>query len=163
MILAVDVDYREDGSALAAGVLFAGWRASEADRIVLRRIETVQPYRPGHFFERELPCIEAVLADVGPPEIIVVDGYVWLGTEGRPGLGARLHEAVGIPVIGVAKTAFAGVPADAEILRGTSSKPLYVTAAGIEADRAKAFIRSMHGPHRIPTMLTLADRACREG
>ena len=61
MLLAVDVDYRPDGSAVASGILFADWRSGTVEATFIRRIAAVQPYHPGRFFERELPCILAVL------------------------------------------------------------------------------------------------------
>lgn len=164
MHLAVDVNYRDDGSAAAAGIVFAGWASGTIEDTVVRRIASVQPYRPGRFFERELPCLLAVLGDA-PAQLdtIVIDGYAVLGRERRDGLGAHLFRALNgaIPVIGVAKNRFADTPAESEILRGTSSRPLYVTSIGIGEEAARACIRSMHGPHRIPTLLAAADRACR--
>ncbi|TDR87958.1 endonuclease V [Enterovirga rhinocerotis] len=163
MILAVDVDYGTAGGAVAAGLLFDDWGAARADRVIIRTLDEVGEYRPGRFFERELPCILAVLEDAEAPELIIVDGYAWLGAERKPGLGARLHGLVGLPVIGVAKTPFAGTPADAAVLRGRSSKPLFVTAAGMDETLARARVAAMHGPHRVPTLLRAVDRACRTG
>jgi deoxyribonuclease V len=49
------------------------------------------------------------------------------------------------------------------VVRGTEAKrPLYVTAAGVGVDQAAAWVRSMHGPHRLPTLLKRVDRLCRE-
>lgn len=110
MLLAVDVDYRADGSAVAAGILFADWRSGTVADTVIRRIPKAAPYRPGHFFERELPCILAVVEALPVrPEALVIDGNVTLGADRRDGLGAHLFRALGgtIPVIGVAKSASA--------------------------------------------------------
>ena len=98
-----------------------------------------------------------------PLEAIVIDGYVWLDAAGRPGLGAHLFEALGgrIPVVGVAKSAFQGSPHAERVLRGTSARPLYVTAAGLDARQAAAAVGSMHGPHRFPTVLQRADALSR--
>jgi deoxyribonuclease V len=162
--LAVDVDYRADGSARAAGVAFAEWTADRPERVVLRRLDHVTGYRPGSFFERELPCILAVLDELGQlPGTVVIDGYVTLGEDRRDGLGAHLHRALGtrVPVIGVAKTPFRGTPAETVVLRGGSTRPLYITSIGIEAADARRHILSMHGRNRLPTLLALADRACR--
>ena len=164
MLVALDVDYRADGSAIAAGVLFADWSSGAGERIVIRPGADVRPYRPGRFFERELPCLLAVLDDVTEPlEAIIIDGYAVLGAERRDGLGAHLFRALGarVPVIGVAKTRFAATPPAAGILRGDSRRPLYVTGIGIDEDTARANILAMHGTHRIPTMLAAANRACR--
>ena len=78
-----------------------------------------------------------------------------------PGLGKFLYDALGgeVIVIGVAKTAFRGIPPLYQLFRGGSKRPLYVTAAGVHLDLAKDFIRSMHGEHRLPTMLKRVDRA----
>ncbi len=164
MHLAMDVDYRPGGGAVAAGLLFADWSSATATQTLIRRIATVQPYRPGQFYQRELPCLLALL-EASPirPETLLIDGYAALGPERRAGLGARLHEALGgaIPVIGVAKTRFHEAPAETEILRGGSLKPLYVTSAGLEEAKARDLIRAMHGAHRIPTLLAAVDRACR--
>jgi deoxyribonuclease V len=127
------------------------------------RVTGVAPYRPGAFFERELPCIRAVLAkNHWPLAAIVVDGYVWLGEQ--PGLGAHLFAALEekVPVIGVAKNPFREAAA-IEVVRGDSKKPLYVSAAGMAKEEAAACIRRMHGPHRLPTLLKEVDRLCREG
>jgi hypothetical protein len=96
-----------------------------------------------------------------PVEAVVIDGHVWL-RDGQPGLGARLHEALGarIAVIGVAKAAFAGGSA-VPVLRGGSSRPLFVTATGMNAHGAAELVRGMHGPHRLPTLLKRADRLAR--
>jgi deoxyribonuclease V len=164
MLLAVDVDYRADGSAVAAGVLFADWASGVIEDTLIRRVPSAQPYRPGHFFERELPCILAVLDDLpGRPEAILIDGHVVLGGARRDGLGAHLFKALNgaIPVIGVAKSRFRDTPVEAEIRRGNSIRPLYVTSLGISADVARHCVRSMHGEHRIPTVLGAVDRACR--
>lgn len=165
MILAVDVHYRSDSTASAAGVLFREWHSDTADQVVMHHVGQVAPYRPGFFFERELPCLLALIAKLDTrPDLVIIDGYVWLGADHRPGLGAHLHAALvgAIPVIGIAKTRFHETPPNTEIFRGLSSRPLFVTAVGIEADAAKNSIRSMHGPHRTPTMLSVVDHACRE-
>lgn len=164
MIVAVDVDYRED-AVVAACVGFDAWTdAATALEVVVRSDAPPAPYEPGRFYLRELPHIHAVLALLVPPlHAIIVDGYVWLGPE-RPGLGAHLHASLGgvTPVIGIAKTAFAGAEA-IEVLRGTSAKPLHVTAIGTDAQAAAAAVRTMHGAHRIPTLLGRVDHLARVG
>jgi deoxyribonuclease V len=90
-----------------------------------------------------------------------VDGYVLLGPN-RPGLGARLFEALGnsIPVIGVAKTYFQGSRA-ASVRRPGSDRPLFVTAVGVDLGLAAEQIARMHGPFRIPTLLRRVDQLAR--
>ncbi len=124
-------------------------------RCILRTIQSVMPYIPGEFFRRELPCLLTVLAKVQAPlNCVLIDGYVWLSAERKPGLGAHLYEALGrkTSVIGVAKTYFRGAPA-IEVQRGRALKPLYVSAAGIDTETAANYIQGMHGKYRIPTML----------
>jgi deoxyribonuclease V len=164
MLACVDVDYR-DGEAVAACVLFRAWTDDRAAAEVVERIPRVEPYQSGEFYRRELPCLLAVLGAVREPlEAVVVDGYVWLGDESRPGLGAHLHESLGrvIPVVGVAKSLFPGVQVARPVVHGASQRPLWVTTVGIDADTAASHIRSMHGPFRIPTLLKRVDQLCRQ-
>jgi deoxyribonuclease V len=162
VLLFTDVHYPEGGGARVAGVGASAWEqaAPSAERVVW--CDDVAAYEPGAFYRRELPALLVLLGAWGErPEVVIVDGHAWL--DGRPGLGARLHEATGIDVVGVAKKAFHGGEA-LPLQRGGSERPLYVSAAGgITAERARALVASMHGPHRLPTLLKLADRLCRDG
>ncbi len=161
MIACVDVDYRPT-ETVAAALFFRAFADAmpEAERVA--RLPPAAPYEPGRFYLRELPALLAVLAQApAPPSLVIVDGFVWLDV-GRPGLGARLHEALGgTPVIGVAKRPFRDAPA-IPVLRGASRTPLLVTAAGIDPRRAAEHVRAMHGAHRLPTLLRRVDRLCRE-
>ena len=80
---------------------------------------------------RELPAIRAVLTGAGRIDLLVVDGWVRLGRDGRPGLGAHVHAWLGAPVIGVAKTAFHTASHAVEVRRGRARRPSSVTAVGI--------------------------------
>lgn len=162
MIACVDAAYR-DSEAVAACVLLHSWTDGVSAGEIVRTVAPVEDYRPGEFYLRELPCILALLRQVRePPHAVVVDGYVWLA-EGRPGLGARLYESLGrsTAVVGVAKSRFAGATGAVPVMRGRSARPLYVSAAGIEVEQAAHHILMMHGAHRIPTLLKLADRLSR--
>lgn len=164
MILAVDVDYR-DSQASIAGLAFRHWQAARAEAVFHSVGEGAEDYIPGQFYLRELPCILQLLAEHHlSPDAIVIDGYVDLGDESRPGLGRHLFNALEgrIPVIGVAKTPFDNTNRESEIRRGNSQRPLYVTSAGIRLERAKRYILSMHGNHRLPTLLREVDRECRK-
>lgn len=166
MIACVDVAYR-DHHADAGCVVLGHWQDATPQYTRAARIDHVAPYESGSFYCRELPCLLAVLQRLPAlPEIVVIDGYVWLSAQRKPGLGAHLHAALGhaCAVVGVAKTAFVGIcgsPLAASVLRGSSGKPLYVTSAGIALGYAAQAVRSMHGAHRIPTALRLADRLAR--
>jgi deoxyribonuclease V len=124
----------------------------------VRSSEPPADYTPGKFYQRELPYLLRVLAGVAA-EAVIIDGNVWL-TDHAPGLGARLHDAIGVPVVGVAKNPFRGAPAIA-VVRGHSAKPLHVTAVGIAAELAADHVRAMHGEFRIPTLLKRADSLAR--
>lgn len=163
-IAVLDVAYAADAAGVGC-VLADGWAAASA-RAEIRRCFTGVPaaYMPGEFYKRELPLLRAVIAELVPqPAVVVIDGYVWLGHDRAPGLGARLFEMLrsAIPVIGVAKTRYRDDTWSAQVRRGKSLRPLYVTAAGLDDPDAAALISAMHGAHRIPTLLRQADRAAR--
>lgn len=163
MILAVDVDYGEQG-ALVAGVLFKEWFEEKAEKILYTEINKVNEYKSGEFYRRELPCILSLIEEHKlKPSVIVIDGYVSLGEKSCPGLGKYLYDALNgeTKIIGVAKKPYKDTPYNTNLLRGKSSKPLYVTTVGVELDVAKGHIKSMHGKNRIPSLLKLADTACR--
>jgi deoxyribonuclease V len=165
VILAVDVAYTDPG-ANAAGILFERWDSETIARRLVVRIDSVADYVPGQFYRRELPCIERLLAEIKEPlEAIVIDGYVELGADRMPGLGRHLWGAIcgQTPIIGVAKTAFAGTPDSATILRGKSLNPLYVTAIGVPLDEAKRNILALRGDHRLPDFLKEVDGLSRRG
>lgn len=163
MILAIDVAYTEN-SAQVAGIVFESWASSVILNHYLITINPIAEYESGQFYKRELPCILTLLDLVKEPlDMIVIDGYVYLGTEQMAGLGQHLYNAIAdkTPVIGVAKNEFKGTPKEFEILRGASVKPLYVSAIGIELAQAKHDVQSMYGKYRIPELLKQVDRLSR--
>ncbi len=164
MILATDTHYSETASR-TAGVWFREWSDEQpAGSCCLESNQAPEEYEPGEFWRRELPPILALVEQLDfLPKLIIVDGYVWLDAQGRKGLGAHLHEALAgkIPVVGVAKHSFRGSAHAISILRGQSERPLFVTSAGIDPERAAKAIVSMHGAYRQPDLLKLADSLCR--
>lgn len=163
-IAVLDAAYGEAAAAVAC-VVADGWSAERPTSVETRCVATpAEAYEPGAFYKRELPLLLDALASLGDPGAVIVDGYVWLGRDRRPGLGARLHRDLGerAPVIGVAKTRFRGDDWSEPVLRGGGASPLFVTAAGVATDEAAARVRAMHGAHRIPTLLRLADRHARQ-
>jgi deoxyribonuclease V len=161
MIVALDVQYNQTQSdATAAAVVFAQWTDAVPTADYSCVIENVQPYVPGEFFRRELPCLLAVLGKINEPvTTIVIDGYVRLND--RPGLGQHLFEHLNqsTPVIGVAKTPFHGA-SPVEVFRGSKS-PLFVSAMGIDLQEAAIHIKAMHGPYRMPRLLKRVDLLAR--
>lgn len=160
MLLAFDAHYNDERSRLVAAV-FTNWAAPEPAELRSWSSGPAAAYVPGQFYQRELPLILAALKDFNPEEIstIIVDGYVYLNDQGRPGLGGHLYEELGqrIPVVGVAKSYFRDNNAEA-VLRGESSNPLYVTALGMDPVVAAERIRTMAGPYRMPDILAAVDR-----
>lgn len=162
MKVCLDVQYHPN-HAIAAAVLFTDWSDAISTREVTVRVENIAPYEPGAFYKRELPCLLAALENIAELlEVIVVDSFVWLDNNQKPGLGAHLCAALEekIPVIGVAKTTFQGAPA-AEIWRGESKQALLVSSAGYDLDQAANLVQGMHGVYRIPTLLKRVDQLAR--
>jgi deoxyribonuclease V len=157
VIAIVDVFYEGD-RARAAAVVARGWTDEVAIRERVVDVATPSDYVSGELYRRELPPILAVLAGIDV-DIVCVDGHAWLGAD-RPGLGAHLHRALGVAVVGIAKSEFVGAPAIA-VTRGASANPLWVSAAGIDAADAARAVASMHGPHRLPTLLVRVDQLSR--
>ena len=165
MKAALDVHY-ESGRSIAACVVFDDWQDGEPAELVRAVVPGSLPYRPGRFYERELPCLLSVLHKARREfEAIVIDGYVHLRPDAGKGLGLHLFESLPYSpaVIGVAKSPLKVADSFTEIHRGRSRKPLSISAVGCALDYAAHSVLSMHGPFRIPTLLKLADRLAREG
>ncbi|WP_028102023.1 endonuclease V [Pseudoduganella violaceinigra] len=163
MLLAVDVQYRDD-RGFVAGVLFESWLSDSPARTVSACVDGIGEYVPGEFYKRELPCILELLGTVDEQiDCIIIDGFVYLDGNERPGLGKYLFDALQgkHPVVGVAKTSFAGIGEQYGVLRGDSQRPLYVTTEGCDLGEAQRNIAAMHGKHRVPTLLKLVDQRCR--
>jgi deoxyribonuclease V len=163
MIACTDVHYTNT-HAIAACILFHDWSDAHSDLAITERVDDPVPYEPGRFYRRELPALLSVISKLTVlPEVIIIDGYVWLGDWDHPGLGAHLHKALGggAAVIGVAKKLFRRGPAVQCVRRGTSARPLYVSAAGMDLNEAAAHIIELHGEFRVPTLLKRVDRLCR--
>lgn len=166
MLVALDVAYA-DARGYAVAITFPDWASDAVSAVHTATLDQVPAYEPGAFYKRELPCLLAVLAavDLATVRAVVVDGYVTLGAEGRPGLGQHLYEALGrrVPVVGVAKTRFAGVaPQVVPVLRGQSQNPLYVTSVGLPVAEAARGVAAMHGAYRFPALLKQLDDLTRQ-
>jgi deoxyribonuclease V len=162
LCVAVDVHYLSTGGARAAAVLAADAAFAHvlAERTAL--VPRVAPYRPGEFYLPELPPLRAVLADLDGLSLLVVDGYADLDPGGRPGLGARAHAEFGIAV-GVAKSRFHTATHAVPVLRGSSARPLFVTAAEMPAADAADLVRDTAGRYRLPDALRRTDTLARTG
>lgn len=162
MLLATDVHYRS-GTAKAVCIAFRNWSDEAPVQVYETWVPEVAEYLPGQFYRRELPCILAVLqtVDLTDAEALIIDGYVVLNDAGEYGLGGHLYEALErkIPVIGVAKTRFhLNSKHVAEVRRGKSQNPLFVTSIGIPLEQAAAVVQGMAGNYRMPHLLQLLDK-----
>jgi deoxyribonuclease V len=155
------VHYPTTGGARAALIIATDARFAKVIDERVGWLADVAPYEPGSFVRRELPPMRVVLVDAAALDLLIVDEYVDLDPDGRPGLGAHVHHEFQIPVIGVAKTAFRSATHAAAVRRGIASRPLYVTAAGILIDQAAVLVAQMAGPHRLPDALRQVDALAR--
>jgi deoxyribonuclease V len=158
---AVDVHYLRTGGARAAAVLAADAAFAHVRAAHTAVLPQVAPYRPGEFYLRELPPLRALLQELSGLGLLVVDGYADLDPAGRPGLGAHAHAEFGIPVIGVAKSRFHTATHAVPVLRGSSGRPLFVTAAGMPSADAADLVRRMAGRYRLPDAPRRADTLAR--
>jgi deoxyribonuclease V len=163
VFVAVDAHYLASGGARAAAVATADATFSCLVAERTRVVPDVVPYQPGQFYLRELPPMRAVLDGLSGMALLVVDGYADLDPDGKPGLGAHACAEFAVPVIGVAKSAFRAATHAVPVLRGTSGRPLYVTAAGMPRAEAADIVRHMAGQHRMPDALRRADSLARHG
>ena len=156
-IVALDTYY--GAQATTAAVLFEKWSDVVPLATHLSHCQQMGEYRSGSFFLRELPSLLQALQTL-EASLIVVDGYVNLGSS--PGLGWHLHQALGqkCPIVGVAKNPYRSAPG-IPVCRGNSTRPLFISAVGVDEQQAARWVESMHGGHRIPTLLALADRLSR--
>lgn len=162
MILAFDTYYFGNKGKTVC-LAFDDWTTSEKFEVYAETLEGVEEYESGAFYKRELPCILSLLQkiDCQMVKAIIVDGFVYLDDENKFGLGAYLFESLhkSIPVIGVAKSNFATLQKNKRaLLRGESQKPIFVTAVGMELDKAADHIGQLSGPYRMPTVLKALDR-----
>jgi deoxyribonuclease V len=159
----LDVHYERNRST-AACVVFKNWPDSRPTELFQVVLPGTSQYRPGRFYLRELPSLMSVLQRAGHEfETVVIDGYVHLKDDVGKGLGVHLFESLSYSpvVIGVAKNPLKVADHFVPIVRGRSRKPLFVSAIGCSVDEAAQSILSMHGPHRIPMLLKLADQQAR--
>lgn len=158
---AVDVHYPAADGAMAALIIAGDPTFATITEERTAFLVEVAPYQPGAFYTRELPAIRTVLSGIGRIDLLVIDGYVHLDPDGRPGLGAHAHAEFAVPVIGVAKTAFRSASHAIRVHRSNAERPLYVTAVGIPAEQAADLVRRMAGPYRLPDALRRVDALSR--
>ena len=166
MLLAIDVKYKDKGTAKAVGVLF-DWEDENPQEVVIKEVVEVNDYIPGQFYKRELPCIQEIIKEVNLNEIesIIVDGHVYIDNHKAFGLGGYVYKEYKeqIPVIGVAKSPFyANSETVEEVYRGKSKYPLYISSIGIETPLVAENVKNMKGDYRMPTLLKTLDQLTKE-
>lgn len=139
-------------------VVFEAWNSPKALIEHVSFCPQVGEYEPGQFYKRELPALLQALSEIARPRVLIIDAYCWLGE--RPGLGVHLHEATGLPVVGVAKNPFHSA-GGRQVCRAGSLRPLYLTTCDYDLDEAEKGLLAMHGPFRVPDLLKRADRLSR--
>ena len=158
--------YYDKQIAHAACIEFLNWNDKDPARTIVVPTGVPSVYRPGRFFERELPCLLAVLEKAGQRyEVLIIDGYVYLKAPVVHGLGSRLEQALPYSpvVVGIAKNPLRVADRFVSITRGRSTRPLFISSVNMPVKRAAELVTGMDGPFRIPTLIRLADRACRGG
>ncbi len=161
----LDVHYDEQ-IAHAACVEFLKWNDTDPVRAITVSTRVLSDYRPGRFFERELPCLLTVLKRARRQyESLIIDGYVFLKEPVVNGLGAHLEQVLPYSpeVIGVAKNPLRVADRFVTITRGKSKKPLFISSVNIPVEEAAKLVAGMDGAFRIPTLIRLADKVCRGG
>lgn len=161
MLLAIDIHYKAT-YAKCVGVLF-NWEDESPNDTIITTVKEVQPYIPGEFYKRELPCVLKVIEKVNLAtlEAIIVDGHVYVDNEKKFGLGGYLWKALDekVPIIGIAKKPFVNTDkVSTPILRGNSTKPLFISSIGIAHEDVLQKVKLLHGAHRMPTLLKEMDR-----
>ena len=165
MIAAFDVHYTST-TAYAAAIVFPTWDSATPVTRHTAATSPVGEYEPGKFYMRELPPLLKVIRQLsGDVHTYVIDGYCHLSTDLKPGLGAYLHDALARPktMVGVAKNPYRRSEHAEKVYRADSTRPLFVTAIGMEASVAAQHVQSMAGPYRIPDLLKAVDRLARDG
>ena len=163
MCAAVDVHYLRTGGARAAAVLAAAAAFAHVLAEHTAVVPRVPAYRPGEFYLRELPPLRAVLEDLSGLGLLVAGGYADLDPEGPARPGCACARRVRHPGDRVAKSRFRTATHAVPVLRGSSVRPLFVTAAGMPAADAADLARRMAGRYRLPDALRRADTLARTG
>lgn len=166
MIAALDVHYKEN-YAKTVLLIFENWTSESYHECIEVKTTEITEYIPGEFYKRELPCLLEGLKriDLNSIEVIIIDGYIYVDNEGNSGLGGHLYHSLNeqIPIIGVAKTKFANNSETVvEVFRGESKNPLYVSAVGIEKEKAAEQVKKMFGDYRLPHLLKIMDQKTKE-
>ncbi len=93
MIYAFDT-YYYDNFAKTVCIAFENWNSEKETAVYSEKISITADYESGAFYKRELPCILHLLKkmNLNEGDVIIVDGYVSLNSDGKLGLGGYLFK-----------------------------------------------------------------------
>lgn len=175
----LDVAYADNRLVAAVCVVDLASLSTVASQVVSGTTDF--PYVPGLFAYRELPSLQAALAELeAPPDVLVCDGH-GLAHPRRFGLACHLGVLSGAVTIGVAKSVF-GTFAEPGPRRGDWSpvehedevvgralrtqdgvKPVFVSIGHlIDLDSACHLVLRLAAEHRQPETTRRADHLCRQ-
>jgi deoxyribonuclease V len=164
MMACLDVHYFQD-KAQAAAIVFQDWKSPLSISEYTATIINPAKYEPGRFFLRELhPLLTVIDHIIETIDCFVIDGYCYLSSNLNPGLGAYLKESLlnNETIVGVAKKRYRETKHAVELIRGKSTRPLFITSIGIECALAAQNVASMAGEYRIPSLLKAVDQLSRK-
>lgn len=175
----LDVAYDGDRLVAAVCVVDVSTLSTVESRVAAGRTDF--PYVPGLFAYRELPSLQAVLAELTTkPDVLVCDGH-GLAHPRRFGLACHLGVLTGAVTVGVAKSAF-GSYEEPGPRRGDWSpvshegsvvgralrtqdgiKPVFVSIGHlIDIESACELVLRLAAKHRQPETTRRADHLCRQ-
>jgi len=162
--VAFDVYYSKD-FAIVGYVLFKDEYSSIPYKTGQVQCFDIQPYVPGQFYKRELPCLLTAMAQIDERiSLIYIDANVWL-SRNKKGLGKYLYDSLEpkTPVIGISKSFYSDeTDVIVPVRRLSSIKPLYISSIGIDLNLACEKVKQMNGKYRLPEMIKLADKESRK-
>ena len=121
-VAGVDVAYAPDSDLLVAAAVLLDATTLEIRHTALVQQRAAFPYVPGLFSFRELPPIQAALAQLPePPDLVLCDGQ-GLAHPRRFGLACHLGVVTGLPTIGCAKTRLVGQYKHLDQARGSTAE-----------------------------------------
>ena len=167
--LSTDVAY-DNGTGYGIGVVFDGFNDSKPSDVIEVIVPDVGEYIPGEFYKRDLKVLTAIYEEYKQrfkknPLVVFVDAYVDLGD--KKGCGRYFAESIDDEaiVVGIAKNEYkpateAGVAEP--VLRGSSTKSLFVTSTIIPKEDAGTLVKMLHGENRHPTLIKKTDILTKE-
>jgi deoxyribonuclease V len=164
MMACLDVHYFQD-KAQAAAIVFQDWKSPLSISEYTATIINPARYEQGRFFLRELnPLLTVIDNIIETIDCFVIDGYCCLSSDRAPGLGAYLKKSLvdKETIVGVAKNRYRETKHAVELIRGKSTRPLFITSIGIECALAAQNVASMAGEYRIPSLLKAVDQLSRK-